>query len=126
MYCSQVGWANASLRYPEELPELPAPGKGVVLEDPLESGFSPGVTLRPAAGRSHHSNSTRPSGGVTSENSAGAGLERAGSVGSGPAEMEVLTGPAPRRRSLEVQLAQSEIVKEPHAHVRTACTSSTL
>ena len=43
----QVSWANASLRYPEELPELSAPGRGVVREDPLSAGFSVHATLSP-------------------------------------------------------------------------------
>ena len=43
----QVSWANASLRYPEELPELSAPGRGVVREDPLQAGFSAHATLSP-------------------------------------------------------------------------------
>ena len=44
---TQVSWANASLRYPEELPELSAPGRGVVREDPLAAGFSAHATLSP-------------------------------------------------------------------------------
>lgn len=124
MSTSQVGWANASLRYPEELPQLPAPGKGVVREDPLDAGFSPGVSLRVGAGSSHHSDQL-PGGALTAEHSGPGSLERAGSVGSGPAEMEVVTGPAPPRQSLEVQAAQVEVVRESYAHVRALSVTRT-
>ncbi len=50
-----MSWANASLRYPEELPELSAPGRGVVREDPLSAGFSAHATLSPRAALSPRS-----------------------------------------------------------------------
>lgn len=37
-----VGWANSSLRLPEDLPRLDTRGRGVVLEEPLQAAFSPG------------------------------------------------------------------------------------
>lgn len=124
---SQVGWANASLRYPQELPELSAPGKGVVREDPIEAGFSPTASLSPR--------NTIPipqnGGGFRATVSAalqglgldgGIGLnpmERLASFGLGTGAMDVVIGSSPpRQQSPELRAAQEEIQKEPHAVVR--------
>lgn len=79
---SQVSWANASLRYPEELPELSAPGRGVVREDPLAAGFSAHATLSPRAARSPRSPLSDRSESFVSANSNGSGAHESPSPGS--------------------------------------------
>ena len=122
-----MGWANASLRYPQELPELSAPGKGVVREDPIEAGFSPTASLSPRNAIPVPQNR----GGFRATVSAalqglgldkGIGLnpmERLARFGLGTGAMDVVMGSSPQRQpSPELRAAQEEISKEPQAVVR--------
>ena len=69
-----VGWANSSLRLPEELPLLDAPGRGVVAEAPIEDALHPSDRLPLSPGRGGDAPGQTPAPAASSgRNSRGAG-----------------------------------------------------
>ncbi len=55
-----MGWANSSLRLPEELPILDTKGRGVVCEAPLDDALHPSDRLPLSPGRRDSASSGAP------------------------------------------------------------------